>query len=270
MKRYLYFAPAAALLGGVLALPLAIGLARGTGHWGALFRDAALPRIALTTLSFAGASVVLELGLGLAFALLLHRTFRLRGPVRAAALVPWALPTAVMAMSWRWIFNDTYGLANDLAVRLGVLERGIAWLGRPGTAFAAIVVADVWKTTPFVTLLLLAGLQSIPEDLYEALSLDGAGPILRFRMVTLPLLRPALALAVAFRLIQALGAFDLVWVLTGGGPADATRTIALYIYDQQFRYLDSGYAAALTGAFGLATLALAAGVGRWVRGSSAS
>jgi multiple sugar transport system permease protein len=270
MRRSLYLVPAAALLGGVLALPLAIGLVRGAGHWGALFHDAALPRIALTTLAFAAASVALELALGLAFALLLHRAFPLRGPVRAAALVPWALPTAVMAMSWRWIFNDTYGIANDLAIRLGLLDQGIAWLGRPGTAFAALVVADVWKTAPFVTILILAGLQSIPEDLYEALSLDGAGPVRRFRMITLPLLRPALALAVVFRLIQALGVFDLAWVLTGGGPADATRTVALYIYDQQFRYLDTGYGAALTGAFGLATFALAAGAGGCVRGRGAS
>jgi multiple sugar transport system permease protein len=259
------------LLACVFVVPMANCVLAGTAaDYAELFRDRTLHRSAANTLLFASASVSLEMLFGLAFALLLHQTFKLRGMVRAIALIPWALPTAVMAMSWRWIFNDTYGVASDLLTRLGLAERGVAWLGQPGTAFAALVVADVWKTTPFVTIILLAGLQSIPRDLYEAMSVDGAGAIRRFLLVTIPLLRPAIALALTFRLIQALGIFDLIWVLTGGGPADSTKTVALYIYDNVFRYLKPGYGAALTVAVTLSVLAVALGAGALVRGRSRS
>ncbi|MBI2900208.1 MAG: sugar ABC transporter permease [Planctomycetes bacterium] len=254
------------LLGLVLAVPLGISLSQGAGRFGELVSDPMLLKVAGTTGAFAAASVSLEILLGLLFALVLHRTFRLRGWVRAVALLPWALPTAVMAMSWRWIFNDTYGVANDLPLRLGLLREPIAWLGRPATAFAALVAADVWKTTPFVTLILLAGLQSIPRDLHEAMEVDGAGPVRRFFWITLPMLRPAIAVALTFRLIQALGIFDLVWVMTGGGPADSTKTVSLYVYDHAFRYLDGGYGAALTCAAAAAFFAVAAGAGALARG----
>ena len=266
VMRSAYLLPAAALLLLVVALPLAAVLPAGLRHLPAVFRDPVLGRIVGNTLAFTVVSVFIELVLGLFIALVLHETFRLRGLVRAVALLPWALPTAVMAMSWRWIFNDTYGIANDLPMRLGLLSEPVAWLGRPGPAFLAVVLADIWKTTPFVTILLLAGLQSIPSDLYEAMAIDGAGRIRRFFLVTLPLLRPALALALTFRIIHALGIFDLIWVLTGGGPANATKTVAVYIYDQYFRYGERGQGAALTLITALGMFALAAGIGRLVRG----
>lgn len=259
--RFAWLLPAALLLGAVLAAPLAAGLAGGLGRVGDVVRDPALARAARNTLVFAGLSVPLEMALGLAFALVLDRTFRGRGLARAVAILPWALPTAVMAMSWRWIFSDSWGVANDLPRALGAIDEPIAWLGRPGTAMAALVVADVWKTTPFVTLILLAGLQSVPRDLHEAMGLDGAGPVRRFVWITLPHLRPAIALALVFRLIQALGIFDLVWVLTGGGPADATRTVSLEAYDSVFRSVDPARGAAVTlvSAAGIFVVALAAG-----------
>lgn len=264
--RYVYLAPASALLAVILGIPLLVSVGSSFGHYTTMFSDPGLLPVAGNTLLFASVSVALELALGTAFALILHESFALRGFARAVALIPWALPTAVMAMSWKWIFNDVYGVANDLLIRLGLLDRGIAWLGRTETAFAALVIADVWKSTPFIAIILLAGLQSIPKDLYESMSLDGAGPVRRFFWITLPMLRPAVALAVTFRLIQALGVFDLVWVLTGGGPADETKTIALHIYENVFRFLNPGYAAALTVVTAVAVFGLAAGVGAMIRG----
>lgn len=234
MMRWLYLAPAAALLLAVVAVPLAASVPGGVTHVADVLRDPAVAESAATTLLFAVVSVILELVLGLSFAVALDQAFRLRGAARAVALLPWTLPTAVMAMSWRLLFNDTYGITS------------FPWLARPAGAFAAIVIADVWKTTPFVMLLLLAGLQSIPRDLGEAMSLDGAGPVRRFFWITLPLLRPAIAVALVFRLVQALGMFDLAWVLTGGGPANSTRTIAMVVYDHYFRYGQPARGAAIT------------------------
>jgi trehalose/maltose transport system permease protein len=263
MSRAAYLAPALVLLVAVIALPMAAVLPGGVPRIGEAFTDPVFRASARTTLLFASISVVLELALGLTFALLLHQTFRLRGLARALALVPWALPTAVMAMSWKWIFDPSRGIANH------ILGTDVAWLGRPWTAFAAIVVADVWKTTPFAMLILLAGLQSIPRDLYEAMAVDGAGPVRRFFKVTLPMLRPAFALALTFRLIQALGVFDLVYVMTGGGPADATRTLALYVYETTFRYDDPQYGAAMTAISAVGAFAIALGAGAVVRGRRA-
>jgi multiple sugar transport system permease protein len=265
----LYLLPAVALLGAVLALPLAATFPAAVRHLPEVARDPSLGQITRNTLIFTGVSVSIELVLGVLFALILHERFRGRGAVRAIALLPWALPTAVMAMAWRWIFNDTYGVAVDLPVRLGLADATVPWLGRPAGAFAALVLADVWKTTPFVTILALAGLQSIPRDLYEAIAIDGAGPVRRFIWVTLPLLRPAIALALVFRIIHAIGIFDLVWVLTGGGPANATKTIAVYIYEQTFQFGQIGYGAALTVLTAAAMLALALAVSAVVRGRPA-
>ncbi len=266
VHAWVFTAPALLLLATVIALPLLSVLPTGIAELGRLRHDPYIARIAWNTLAFAGVTVVCEVALGVAFAMILHHTLRLRGFVRAAALLPWALPTAVMAMAWRWIFNDSFGVANDLPMRLGLLKEPVAWLARPGTAFISVVIADVWKTTPFVTLLVLAGLQSIPRDLYEALEIDGAGTVRRFSLITLPLLRPVLALAVIFRIIQAMGIFDLVWVMTGGGPANSTKTIALYIYDQYFRFQEWGYGAALTIVAGISMFAIAAAAGALVRG----
>jgi multiple sugar transport system permease protein len=227
----------------------------GDGRWGADL---------VHTLVFAGVSVPLELALGAAFALVLDAGFAGRRWVRAIALLPWALPSAVMALAWGWIFNDSFGVANDLLARLGLVHGPLAWLGRPATAMAAMVVADVWKTTPFVALVVLAGLQGVPRSTLEAARLDGATEWQVLSRIVLPLAAPACLVALAFRLGQALGAFDLPYVLTGGGPGGATETASLYAYRCFYRYLDFGYGSALAiegavlglGAF-LAVLALA-------------
>lgn len=181
-----------------------------------------------TTLLFAGSSTLFELLLGLVLALCMHASYRGRGWVRAALLIPWAVPTVVTAQMWRFLLNDRYG-----PVAYSLFAGG-APLADPATAFATLVLADVWKTTPFAALILLAGLQAIPERLYEAAEIDGATPLRRFLHVTLPLLRPALLAALLFRTIDALRVFDLVFVLTQGGPADATNVLQYLGYKRTF------------------------------------
>nr|WP_290223650.1 sugar ABC transporter permease [Trichocoleus desertorum] len=197
------------------------------------------------TTIFTVASVVLELLIGMGIALVLNQAFRGRGIVRTIAILPWALPTALIALAWTWIFNDQYGVVNDILQRLGLIETGINWLGDPTLAMIAVIIADVWKTTPFISILLLAGLQSISSDLYEAHALDGASAWQSFRQITLPLLMPQILIAGLFRFAQSFGIFDLIAVMTGGGPGGATETVSLYVYSTVMRYLDFGYGAAL-------------------------
>ncbi|MEH2263810.1 carbohydrate ABC transporter permease [Nostoc sp.] len=197
------------------------------------------------TTVFTTASVLSELLLGLLIALVLNQAFFGRGIVRTIAILPWALPTALIGLAWSWIFNDQFGVVNDILRRLGLIKTGINWLGDPTLAMSAAIFADVWKTTPFISILLLAGLQSIPSDLYEAYSVDGANPWQSFRNITLPLLLPQILIAVLFRFAQAFGIFDLIAVMTGGGPGGATEVVSLYIYSTVMRYLDFGYGAAL-------------------------
>ncbi len=226
---------ASSVLTGLVPVP------NGGANWARLLDDARFWQDAAQTLRFAGTSVALELLLGLAFALLLHQPRRGRGLLRALTLLPWALPTAVMALGWRWILNDPHGPINAVIRSLGGASYG--FLATPATTWFFTVVADVWKTTPFVALLLLAGLQSIPSDLEEAMRLEGANRWQILRRLTLPLLAPYLTLAVVFRLAQSLGVFDLIQVLTGGGPAGSTESLALYAYLNAMRFLDFGYSA---------------------------
>ncbi len=249
--------PALALLGLVFLYPLLryawlslhassvltglVPVPNGGANWARLLDDARFWQDAAQTLRFAGTSVALEVLLGLALALLLHQPRPGRGLLRALTLLPWALPTAVMALGWRWILNDPHGPVNAVIRSLGGASYG--FLATPATTWFFTVVADVWKTTPFVALLLLAGLQSIPSDLEEAMRLEGANRWQILRRLTLPLLAPYLTLAVVFRLAQSLGVFDLIQVLTGGGPAGSTESLALYAYLNAMRFLDFGYSA---------------------------
>lgn len=198
-----------------------------------------------TTSVFTFSAVLLELLLGLGIALVLNEAFRGRSLVRTAAIIPWALPTALIGLAWAWIFNDQFGIVNDILLRLGLIKTGINWLGEPTLALVSVVIADVWKTTPFISILLLAGLQSISPDLYEAHSIDGATPWQSFYKITLPLLMPQILIALLFRFAQSFGVFDLIAVMTGGGPGGATEVVSLYIYATVMRYLDFGYGSAL-------------------------
>ena len=228
---------ASSLLTGLAPIP------NGGANWHRLLQDGRFWQDALQTLRFAGISVGLELGLGLLIALLLHRPSRGRALLRALVLIPWALPGTVMALGWRWILNDPYGPLNALIQVLG--GSPFPFLSSPPTTWAFTVLADVWKTTPFVAIILLAGLQSIPRDLEEALRLEGAGHWTVLRRLQWPLLTPYVSLALLFRLAQAFGVFDLIQLLTGGGPAGSTESLASYSYLQAMRFLDFGYSATL-------------------------
>ena len=193
----------------------------------------------------AGVSVAAELVLGMIIALLINRPFVGRGIVRASVLVPWALTTVVSAKMWAWIYDGRYGVANDLLMRLHLIDAPIIFLVRPEVTLWAMITAEIWKTTPFMALLLLAGLQLIPQELYEASSLDGASPWQAFWRVTLPLLRPTILVALLFRTIDAARMFDLPRVLTNGGPGKSTETIVLYTYNTMFTSLNFGYGSTL-------------------------
>lgn len=213
----------------------------GLDHYRFLLHDARFWSALANTAVFSAGAVVVELALGLAVALLLHASFRGRGLLRAAVLVPWAVPTVVSAKMWGWLYNPEYGLVPWL---LGL--RGLPLLGTPGLAMLAAIVVDVWKTTPFVALLLLAGLQSIPSELYEVARIDGASRLRTFVSITLPLLRPAIVLTLVFRTLDAFRVFDAIYVLTDGGPANTTETLSIYAYKTLMRIGDFGYGSALS------------------------
>lgn len=197
------------------------------------------------TLLFVAVSVALEILLGLGIALAVHPAFRGRGLARAAVLVPWSVPPVVSALMWRYMFNDQYGFVN-LLLHGARLQDYRAWLADPWSARAAIVLADVWKTSSFAAILILAGLQAVPDDLLEAARVDGAGAVRRFFRVTLPLLRPALLLAVLFRTADAFRVFDLVFVMTQGAPAGATNVLSFFGYEKMFPEQQFGYGAAVS------------------------
>ena len=198
----------------------------------------------VTTLVFIAVTIPLELLAGLGIALVLNQGFRGRGLLRAVVLIPWAIPTVVSSQMWRFIFNDRYGLVNFLLFGADS-SRYIAPLADPYLAMISIMTAEIWKTTPFAALIMLAGLQGIPDDVYEAASVDGASSWQKFRHITLPLLKPALLLAVLFRTIDALRVFDLVYVMTQGGPADATNVLQFYGYKKTFAEGMIGYGSAI-------------------------
>jgi ABC-type sugar transport system permease subunit len=209
------------------------------------------------TALFAVVSVGLELLAGTALALAMNRAFRGRGLVRASVLIPWAIPTVVAALLWRFMFDGDSGIVNTVLVRLGVLAQPLVWFINPVTAWVPIILADVWKTTPFVALLLLAGLQNIDQSLYEAARIDGASAWRQFRHVTLPLLQPAILVALIFRTLDAFRVFDLVYALTGGGPGTSTEPIALYTFNALFQTLRFGYGSALSVIVFIVTFTLA-------------
>lgn len=208
------------------------------------------------TLFFTVATVSLELLLGLFLALAMNRSFRGRGLVRAAVLVPWAIPTVVAALLWRFIFDAQAGIANAVLMDIGLMDQPLVWFIHTATAWIPIILADVWKTTPFVALLLLAGLQNIDASLYEAASVDGAGAWSQLRHITLPLLKPAILVTLIFRTLDAFRVFDLIYVLTGGGPGTSTEPLALYTFNALLQNLRFGYGSALSVVVFLVTFGL--------------
>jgi trehalose/maltose transport system permease protein len=198
----------------------------GLENYRTLWHDSIFRSAVWETVKFTLITVSFEFVLGMIIALVVNSSFKGRGAMRAVMLVPWAIPTVVAAQMWKWMYDDVYGVINDAGVRLHILSHSHAWISEPSTALASVCAVDIWKTTPFVALLLLAGLQVIPRDLYEAADVDGASKIQQFWRITLPLLRPAILVALIFRTLDALRVFDVFYVFFGNRPD--TQTMAIY------------------------------------------
>lgn len=213
-----------------------------------LFHDDRFLAALKTTIVFTVVSVTLETLFGLLIAIVVNQPFKFRGAVRAAMLIPWAIPTAISSQMWKWMFNDQGGIMTKLLETLRIVEPGFPILGSPDTALWAIIAVDVWKTTPFMALLILAGLQLIPEELYEAARIDGANLWQRFTKITLPMLSSTIAVALIFRTLDALRVFDVVFIMTRGSVG--TETLAVYnrvlLMDRAFTGAWFGYGSALS------------------------
>jgi trehalose/maltose transport system permease protein len=214
----------------------------GQGEWEGVLADPRWWRSVWNTIWFAVISVSFETLFGLVIALVLHRNFRGRGLVRAAILIPWAIPTIVSAKMWAWMLHDQFGIVNDMLMRIGAIDAPVAWTASASTAMAAVLIVDIWKTTPFMALLILAALQMVPDDIYEAARMDGVPPFRLFRKVTLPLILPGLLVAVVFRTLDALRVFDLIYVLTPN--TDATRSMSVYARENLFDFDRFAYGSA--------------------------
>lgn len=206
---------------------------RDRQFWNALWNT-----LLITIVTVPGALLV-----GLGLALLANLPYRIQWPIRLALLLPWAMPLAFAGLIFAWFFHTDYGVVNDWALRLGFAPR--QWLLQPGTAFAAVCIALIWKSSSFMALILLAGLQMIPRSLYEAAEVDGATRWQQFRQVTLPLLAPSIVVALIFRTITALQTFDIPYTMTKGGPGQATETLAMLIHGTTIDYGDIGYGSTL-------------------------
>jgi trehalose/maltose transport system permease protein len=217
-------------------------LERDDGEWYGLLADREWWGAVWRTVWFTLVSVSLETLLGLVVALTLNVRFPMRGLVRAAILVPWAVPTVVSAKMWSWMLNDQFGVINHMLLSLGLIDQPVAWTADPDLAMWAVIMVDVWKSTPFMALLILAGLQMVPGDCYEAARVDGIHPLRVFLHITLPLIRPALTVAIVFRALDALRVFDLIYVLTSNSRS--TMSMSVYARQQLVDFQEVGYGSA--------------------------
>jgi multiple sugar transport system permease protein len=218
------------------------------------------------TVGYIVVTVPLSLVIGLGLALLANLPFRVKWPVRLGLLLPWALPLVFAGLIFRWFFEYRAGVVNDVLARFGF--EPLQWLSHPTLAFIAICTAIVWKSSSFMALMLLAGLQTIPRSLYEAAQVDGASRWQQFTQITLPMLRPAIFVALIFRTITAIQTFDIPFAMTGGGPGDATETLAMYIHKTTLDFLDFGYGSALAALMFVLSMAATSGYLRYTRRSA--
>ncbi|MBO9101586.1 MULTISPECIES: carbohydrate ABC transporter permease [Rhizobium] len=260
-EPYLYSAPALILIVAVMLVPLVIGVSYafrdvqllkpfsggfiGLDHFRDLSKDAAFYGALRNTLWWTGASVVLQFAFGLILALLLDKPFWGRGLVQALVFLPWAVPSFLAGLNWAWLFNPVIGPIPHWLFALGLMDQPDNILSNPHYAMWGPIVANVWWGIPFFAITLLAALQAIPRDLYEAASIDGASWFQRFQSITLPFLAPTIAITVLLRTVWVSNFADLIVVMTGGGPADRTQIVASYIFTQAFKRLDFGYASAI-------------------------
>ncbi|QUH27443.1 carbohydrate ABC transporter permease [Vallitalea guaymasensis] len=210
-----------------------------------LFSDKTFIESLKFTLMFTVVAVTLETLIGMIFALIMNKAIPGQGIIRTAVLVPWAIPTIVSGLMWQFMYSDQYGIINLILSKLHLIQDYIPWLIEKNTAIIAVIIADVWKTTPYMSLLILSGLQTVPESLYEAASLDGANKIQRFFRITLPIIKPVVVVAILFRVLATFRIYDLVVALTSGGPADGTQSLSLYTIKTYFNFGNLGYGATL-------------------------
>lgn len=262
LTGYAYLIPAAVCLGGTILFPIlkAIHMSLyhhvlirpqeyafiGLGNYARVLRDEVFWLSLWNSVVWVFGSVSLQFAGGFAAALLLHQGFRGRAVVRTVTLIPWIIPGVVVALVWEWLYQPNYGVLNDLLIRLGWLHERVAWLSDPALAMPAVIAANVWRGVAFFAIMLLAGLQAIPDELYEAARVDGAGVGGRFWHITLPMLRPIIVVATATRIIWTFNYADLIFVMTSGGPAHATQITSTYTLLQAYSNLDFGYAATLS------------------------
>ncbi len=258
---YLYTAPALILIVTVMLVPLVLGISYafrdiqllnpfsggfvGLDHFRALAQDQAFFRSLRNTLWWTGASVFLQFAFGLILALLLDKPFPGRAIAQALVFLPWAVPSFLAGLNWAWLFNPVVGPLPHWLFALGIMSQPTNILSDPQLAMWGPIVANIWWGIPFFAITLLAALQAIPRDLYEAASIDGAGPLQRFLSITLPFLAPTIAITILLRTVWISNFADLIIVMTNGGPADRTQIVASYIFTQAFKRLDFGYASAI-------------------------
>ena len=260
VRAWLLLAPLLAVVVLIIGWPLAstIGLSLssaklvgtagefvGLSNFGAALANPAFRAAFVNTAIFAFASVAIEMLLGVLAALLLDQQFVGRTVLRALMILPWALPTIVNATLWRLIYNPQYGALNALLMQLGIIHDYQSWLGTPGSAMTAIIFADVWKNFPLVGLIALAALQTVPREIKSAAIVDGAGLWARFRFTVIPYIAGPLLVALVLRTIEAFKVFDIIWVMTRGGPADTTRTLSILIYQEAFSFQRAGSGASM-------------------------
>jgi multiple sugar transport system permease protein len=279
---YLYLAPVIVVLGGTVLFPILKAMHMslyhhvlikpkeygfiGLGNYARLLHDQVFWLSLWNSFVWVFGSVTFQFLGGFAAALLLHQGFRGRAVLRTLTLLPWIIPGVVVALIWEFIYQPNYGLLNDVLIRLGWMTERVAWLSSPALAMPAVIVANIWRGVPFFAIMLLAGLQAIPTELYEAARVDGASVGQRFVYITLPMLRPIIVVATATRIVWTFNYADLIFVMTSGGPANATQITSTYTLMQAYSNLDFGYAATLSVALLLIMLAFTTVYLRLTRG----
>ncbi len=267
-QGYVFVLPALFMLLLVLGFPIAVAVINSfslpvseAGTWtlenyAKLFKDARFQNSLVVTFVFVGGTVLLHLVVGFIVALALNTEIRAKRFFRVVAILPWTVPDVISGLIWRFMYNPTAGIINRLLLELGVVTTYIEWLGDADLALPSVIFADTWRGYPFVMIILLAGLQSVPRELYEAAKVDGASTIQEFRHITIPTMRGMILIATALDTIWQFRRFGLVFNMTAGGPGRVTEILSLYVYKQYFRYFNFEYAAAMAVVLALIMLLL--------------
>ena len=217
----------------------------GLENWREILVDPSIHNVILVTTEFVAVTVVGGVLSALFLALVLNVEFKGKRIFRVLCLIPWAMPSVIAGQVWRWLLNGEYGLVNTILLKLNLIDTPHVWLADPSTALLWVMIAEIWKTTPFTLLMFLASLQLIPQQLYDAATIDGAGRLQRLRYVTIPIIKPTLLFVVILRIIWNFKAFDVIYMLTKGGPYESTMVYYFYVWTQTFKYFNFGYGAAL-------------------------